>query len=173
MDKEFSAFLAKLKNSRATGLAERSLLVLKHRCKTLDAHVKRLFSNHDLQCYNVLYIGNVRLTTHSYSDGKTADDSSILFHLNGNQRFGRIQSIFTADNANPILFVAHLTDQKPLVCPLDDSHNVEFTAIQISTTTNWSYICVEIDDFIEKTTFFDTDDHQSCFCRFPTLTHSS
>ena len=154
MNKEFSAFLAQFKSFRAADLAERSLLVLKHRCKTLDSHVKRLFPNHDLQCYNVLYIGHVRLSTRSYSDGKTSDDSNILFHLNGSQHFGRIQSIFTTDTENPILFVAHLTDQKPLVCPLDDSHNVEFPAIQISTTTNWSYLCVEIDGLHRENDLF-------------------
>ena len=173
MNGEFSAFLLQFRNIRTVDRAERNRLVLKHKCKQSDPNVLRLFPNHNVQCYNVLYISQVRLSTSSYSDGKTSDDSNILFRLHGTERFGRLCSIFTTFGEQPTLFVAHPTDESPLVCPLDDTHNLEYNAIHGSTTTSLSYLCIEIDDFIEKTTFYETNDRQSCFCRFPTLTHSS
>lgn len=173
MNGEFSAFLSQLGNIRSADRAEKGRLVLKHKCEKPDPHIQRLFPNHGVQRYNVLYIDHIRLSTFAYSEGKTTDDSNIVFRLHGNERFGRICSIFTSFGEQPTLFVAHLTDESPLVCPLDDQHNIECSFIQTSPTTNWSYVCVDIHDFIEKTTFYQTDDHHSCFCRFPNLTHSS
>ena len=173
MNEEFSAFLLQLGNIRSTDRVEKGRLVLKHKCEHPDPHIQLLFPNHDVQGYNVLFIDHVRLSTFAYSKGKTTDDSNILFRLNGDERFGRICSIFTMFGEQPTLFVAHLTDGSPLVCRLYDQRNIECSFIQTSPTTNWSYVCVEIHDFIEKTSFYESDERHSRFCRFPNLTHSS
>ena len=132
---EFSKLLLQLRNIRSADRAEKGRLVLKHKCKQSDPHILRLLPNHSIQCCNVLYIGHVGLSTSSYSEGKTTDDSNILFRLHGIERFRRLCSIFTTLGEQPTLFVAHLTEESPL-CPLDDTHNLEYSSIQTSPTTS-------------------------------------
>jgi hypothetical protein len=129
-----------------------------------------MFPAADLRFFKVLYLDELRLSIRSYSHGKTSDDSNILFRNNAIEKFGRIRSIVTVKDQQPILFVAYFTDALPLICPIDTFSNFECNTIQVSS---WSYTLVDIDDFIEKTVFFESPDRHSSFFRFPNLTHSS
>ena len=68
-----------------------------HKLRTEDASVRRLFPDALINCYQTLNLGRVRLCTRSYSQAKIADDSNIVFRLNGNEQFGRIRAIITVD----------------------------------------------------------------------------
>ena len=148
-------------------------LVLQHKCKKEDTAVRGLFPHSKLQFYNVLYVGRLRLTTRSYSHGKKSDDSNILFRFNGTENFGRIRSIFVADDSQPILYVAHFINSTPLICNIDNSTKYEYSGIQIAMTTTICFLLVEVKDFIEKTVLFEGRNHHHCFFRFPNLIHSS
>ena len=147
--------------------------VLRNQCSEEDADVRRLFPHDNIQFFNVLYLKKTRLCTLAYGRGKTTDDSNILFRLNGRNRFGRIRTIFRIDDDLPVLFVTNFVNGSPLICSLDNNHKMEYPDIQIAAAVNWSNVCIDIDDFVEKTTFYETSGQESCFCRFPTLIHSS
>ena len=174
MNLNYASFLASMHSSSLyLHRNSRSYLSLKQKCKREDSSVRRLFPQATLAFYNVLYIDQIRLTTRSYSHGKTTDDSNILFQLNQRKTFGRIRSIFTVDGENPLLFVAHLSNATPLVCRIDNTQNFECSAIQTSASTAWSFVLIEIRDFIEKVVFFEDLNGRCCFFRFPNLTHST
>jgi len=146
---------------------------VKHQQKKEDPGVRRLFPGEKLEFYNTLHIDLLRLSTRSYSHNKTTDDSNILFLLNGNMSFGRIRSIFTVNGGEPLLFVAHLLHVSPLIYPLDRSSKFEYSGIHKASTTNWSFLLINIKDFVEKTVLFESPDRQHYFFRFPNLVHSS
>ena len=148
-------------------------LKLRHKCKKEDDAVRRLFPHSTLQFYNVLHIGRLRISTRSYSHGKTSDDSNVLFLSSGTERFGRICAIFRVDDGEPVLFIAYLLNATPMVCNIDDSPKYEFRGIQVSPKSLWSFVLVEIKGFIEKTVLFEHDNHSNYFFRFPNLVHSS
>ena len=174
MSTDFASFLStRLRGLNINNSSNNQCLVLKHKCTQEDQCLRRIFPNAALDFYQVLYLGDTRLTIRSYSHRKTSDDSNILFRMNGSEKFGRIRSIVYVNGASPIFYVAHLRDGSPLVCPIDASSNFEFTMIQISPSTTWSYTLMNVDDFIEKTVFFESPDRRSCFYRFPNLCHSS
>ena len=156
--------LDRLKNKR---------LILKQKCSKEDSYVRRMFPNSDLRFFQVLYLDELRLSIRSYSHGKTSDDSNILFRTNAIEKFGRIRSIVTVDDQQPILLVACFADASPLVCPIDTAGSFECNTIQVSSSTIWSYTLVDVDDFIEKTVFFESPDRHCSFFRFPNLTYSS
>ena len=69
--------------------------------------------------------------------------SPLVFRLNSNETFGRIRSIFTIDDGEPLLFVAHLSCVSPLVCAIDELADFTYTRIQVSSDMNWSYVLIE------------------------------
>ena len=144
-----------------------------HPHKKEDSGVRHLFPHATLDFYHTLHINHLRLSTRSYSNTKTTDDSNILFLLNGSKCFGRIHSIFTVDDKELLLIVAYLLNTSPLICPLDGSTKYEYSAIQTALSTNWTFVPVNVNDFIEKTVLFEGPNRQYCFFRFPNLVHSS
>ncbi len=169
---DFAAYLSKHTLHSDRHLQQRNLK-LRHQQKKEDSAVRRFFPHANLHFYNTLHINNLRLSTRSYSNQKTTDDSNILFLLYGNTCFGRIRSIFTVDGGQPVLFVAYLLDVSPLVCPVDDSTKFEYSGVQKASTTKWSFVLINVEDFVEKTVFFDNPSRQCYFFRFPNLVHSS
>ncbi|CAF1528663.1 unnamed protein product [Adineta ricciae] len=152
---------------------KRKLIKVGHQNQREDSDVRHLFPQAKISFYNTLYIDHIRLTTRTYSDKKTCDDSNILFLFNGNKTFGRIRSILTVNDGEPLLFIAHSLNASPLICPLDGSENFEFAGVQTAPTTNWSFVLVNVEDFIEKVVIFERPDQSCCFFRFPNLVHSS
>jgi hypothetical protein len=71
------------------------------------------------------------------------------------------------------LTLAYLLNVSPLVCSLDGSTKFEYSGIQIASTANWSFVLINVKDFIEKTVLFESPDRQCCFFRFPNQVHSS
>jgi hypothetical protein len=133
-----------------------------------------LFPHADIKFYQALNIGHMRLCTRAYSNAKIADDSNIVFRLNGNENFERIRSIFTVEDGEPLmLFVAHLSRVSPLVCAIDELENFTYTRIQISSDMNWSYVLIQAKDFIEKSVLYESRNGQCFFFRFPNLIHCS
>lgn len=174
MNMTFASFLTTtLTHSKVGNLDGKKRLELKHPCKKEDSGVRLLFPNEQLQFFKVLHLGNCRLCTRCYSHGKRSDDSNILFWFNGNEQFGRIRAIFCVNGDTPLLYVAYCQKEVPMICSIDTSNNVEFSGIQSSTTTQWSYTLTDIDNFIEKTIFFESPDRKTTFSRFPNLNHSS
>ncbi|CAF1527503.1 unnamed protein product [Adineta ricciae] len=174
MSSDFASFLfSTFFHSKLVDDSKRTRLLLKHKCSKEDASVRLLFPSAQLDFFDVIYLDDCRLSTRSYSHGKTSDDSNILFRLNGTEQFGRIRAIFTLNRSQPMIFVAHFLNNSPLVCPLDQSQKIEFPGIQFSSSVRWSYILIDIDDFIEKTVYFESAGAGVSFCRFPNLTHSS
>ena len=144
-----------------------------HKLRIEDASVRRLFPHALIDYYQTLNLGRVRLRTRSYSHTKIADDSNIVFRLNGNEKFGRIRAIITVDGGEPLLFVAHLPNVLPLVCRIDTSETFTYPAIQTGLDLQWSFVLIDVYDFVEKSVFFESP-HSCCsFSRFPNLTHCS
>ena len=77
-----------------------------------------------------------------------------MFRLNGYECFGRIRPIFRIDDDPPVLFVANFVNGFPLICSIDD-HKMKYSEIQIAAIVNWLYVCIDTDNFIEKTTFYE------------------
>jgi hypothetical protein len=144
-----------------------------HIQKKEDACVRRLFPDSNIKYFQSLHIGRCRLSTRAYAHGKTTDDSNIVFNLNGNEQFGRIRSIIRVDSNEPLLFVAQLSDTLPLVCSIDDLEDHTYSRIQISSHNRWSFVLVEVKDFIEKSALYESPDGRCYFFRFPNLTHCS
>ena len=147
--------------------------VLRNQCRKEDAGKRRLFPGRNIQFFNVLYLKKTRLCTRAQSHGKTTDDLNIMFRLNGYECFGWIRPIIRIDDDPPVLFVANFVNGFPLMSSIDDNNKMEYPEIQIAAIVNWSYVCIDINNFIEKTTFYETPRQESCFSRFPTLIHSS
>ena len=63
---------------------------LRHQCTILDTIVHVFFPQSNINTYQTLHIGKLRLCTRSCSEKKLADDSNILFLLNGAMYPGRI-----------------------------------------------------------------------------------
>jgi hypothetical protein len=174
INEDFAEFLScNLIRSPKLDRPKKKRLILKQKCFKEDSYVRRMFPAADLRFFQVLYLDELRLSIRSYSHGKTSDDSNILFRTNAIEKFGRIRSIVTVDDQQSILFVAYHPDALPLICPIDAFSHFECNAIQVSSSSNWSYTLVDIDDFIEKTVFFENPDRHSCFFCFTNLTHSS
>ena len=144
-----------------------------HLCNKEDTAVRLLFPHADIKFYQALNIGHIRLCTRSYSVTKIADDSNIIFRLNGSENFGRIRSILTVDDGEPLLFVAHLSRVSPLVCSIDEFEDFTYTRIQVSSDINWSYVLIEANDFVEKSVLYESLNGQCFFFRFPNLIHCS
>ncbi|CAM4819408.1 unnamed protein product [Rotaria magnacalcarata] len=116
---------------------------------------------------------NMRLCTRSYATNKIADDSNIIFLLDGIEYPGRIRAIFTLDNDEPYLLVAYLRDLNPLTCAINVSENFAYPNILYTSTSKQNFTPIEVKDFIEKSTFFRSTADISYFLRFPTLEHCS
>ena len=144
-----------------------------HKLRIEDASVRRLFPRALIDYYQTLYLGRVRLCTRSYSHVKIADDSNIVFRLNGHEKFGRIRAIITVDGGEPLLFVAHLSNVVPLVCRIDASETFNYPDIQIGLDQHWSFVLIDVDDFVEKSVLFENPDSCCSFFRFPNLTDCS
>ena len=69
---------------------------------------------------SIQHRSQIRLCTRSYWNAKVANDWIIVFRLNSNETFGRIRSIFTIDDGEHLLFVAHLSCVSPFVCAIDE-----------------------------------------------------
>ncbi|CAF1570040.1 unnamed protein product [Rotaria magnacalcarata] len=116
---------------------------------------------------------NMRLCTRSYATNKIADDSNIIFLLDGIEYPGRVRAIFTLDNDEPYLLVAYLRDLNPLTCAINVSENFAYPNILYTSTSKQNFTPIEVKDFIEKSTFFRSTADISYFLRFPTLEHCS
>ena len=144
-----------------------------HKSTKEDPSVRILFPHAHVEFYQTLTIGRLRLCTQLYSHKKVADDSNIVFRLNGNETFGRIRSIVSVNSEEPLLFVTHLRNVSPLVCPIDDVEDYTYTQIRIGGDQHWSFVLVEVKDFVEKSVFYQSPNGQCVFLRFPNLTHCS
>ncbi|CAF2149385.1 unnamed protein product, partial [Rotaria magnacalcarata] len=113
------------------------------------------------------------LCTRSYATNKIADDSNIIFLLDGIEYPGRVRAIFTLDNDEPYLLVAYLRDLNPLTCAINVSENFAYPNILYTSTSKQNFTPIEVKDFIEKSTFFRSTADISYFLRFPTLEHCS
>jgi hypothetical protein len=105
MNTDFANYLS----SRFTGNQLNDTLQvcrLRHETKGEDQLVRLLFPFTKVKYYQIVHVGKNRLSTRSYAEGKTADDSNIIFLLDGMEYPGRIRSIFTVDDAVPLRLVA-------------------------------------------------------------------
>lgn len=172
MNADFAYFITnRLTNHRRIGVDR--LVQTRHRSSTEDLYVRRLFPNSEIEFYQTVNIGRLRLCTRAYCNSKITDDSNILFRLNGSEKFGRIRSIITVDKGEPLLVVAYLPDVSPVTCTISGAENHRFPGIQISTRMDWSFVMIDVSDFVEKSVFYDSLDGRCFFFRFPTLTHCS
>jgi hypothetical protein len=146
---------------------------LRHPSKESDDVVRILFPHSTINFYQTLHIGNLRLCTRSYAEKKIADDSNIVFLLNGIEYPGRIRAIFTIDNGEPLLLVAYLLNLIPFTCAIDTNENFVYPHIHHTSTSTWNFVPIEIQSFIEKSIFFQSPTGVSYFLRYPTLEHCS
>jgi hypothetical protein len=146
---------------------------LRHESKSDDKVVRLLFPFAKCKYYQTLHIGKIRLCTRSYSEGKAADDSNIIFLLNGVKYPGKVRTIFTVDDGEPHLLVGYLVNLIPLTCEIDEKENFVYSNIVSTATSQWNYVPIELKDFIEKCVFFRSPKGISYFLRYPTLEHCS
>jgi hypothetical protein len=105
MNTDFANYLS----SRFTGNQLNDTLQvcrLRHETKGEDQLVRLLFPFTKVKYYQTVHVGKIRLSTRSYAEGEIADDSNIIFLLDGMEYPGRIRSIFTVDDAVPLRLVA-------------------------------------------------------------------
>lgn len=105
-----------------------------HLCNKEDPAVRLLFPRAHINFYQAVHISHIR--------------------LNGNEKFGRIRSILAVDDGEPLWFVAHLSYVSSLICPINESEDLTYDHIQVSSDKKWSFVLVEAKDFIEKSVFF-------------------
>ena len=144
-----------------------------HLCNKEDPAVRLLLPRERIKFYQALNIGHVCLSTRSYSHAKVADDSNIIFRLNGTHKFGCIRSIITFNGGEPLLFVAHRAGVSSLICSIDESEDFTYDHIQVSSDKNWSFVLVEAKKFIEKSVIYENRKGQCFFFRFPDLIRCS
>ena len=171
IDTNFRKYLSHLSGSFSD--TDTKKLQLRHPIKHKDKLVSLLFSNAEINCYNTLHIGRLRLCTRSYAEQKVSDDSNITFLLNGEEYPGRIRSIFTFDNSEPYLLVAYLSNLKPFNCDIDTNGTFSYPFIKLTCQKNWNFIPISVTDFVEKIVFFDNGKGVYHFFRYPTLEHCS
>ena len=124
--------------------------------------------------YDVLYIGNVRISTIHYSRRKKADDSNIIFRHSNASTFGHVCSIFSVNNNQPLLLIDYLETTIPLQCTITSGNtNFSYEHIRHGDTSTKKTCIIEIHDFIEKCAYFQSPEGISYYSRFPTLCHSS
>ncbi|CAF4169948.1 unnamed protein product [Rotaria magnacalcarata] len=145
----------------------------RHPSKNPDELVRVFFPHSKVNFYQTLHIGKLRLCTRSYATNKIADDSNIIFLLDGIEYSSRIRAIFTLDNDEPYLLVAYLRDLNPLTYAINVNENVAYPNILYTSTSKWNFTPIEVNDFIEKSAFFRSTAGISYFLRFPTLEHCS
>jgi hypothetical protein len=138
-----------------------------HKSTKEDPSIRALFPHFHIEFHQTLTIGHLRLCTKLYSHAKVADDSNIVFRLGGNETFGRIRSIVSVDGEEPFLVVTHLRNVLPLVCPVDDIEDYTYAHIQISADQCWSFVLVEVRDFVERA--FSMRVLMGCVCVFDSL----
>ena len=146
---------------------------LGHQSKSDDELVRLLFPFTTIKYYQTVHLGKIRLSTRSYAEGKNADDSNIIFLLDGVEYPGRIRSIFTIDDDTPLLLVAYITNLTPLTCEIEQNEECIYPNILSTSTTEWKYAPIEMKHFIEKSVFFRSPRGVSHFMRYPTLDHCS
>ncbi len=146
---------------------------LRHESKRDDQLVRLIFPFTKIKYYQTVHVGKIRLSTRSYAERKIADDSNIIFLLDGIEHPGRIRSIFTIDDGAPLLLVAYITNLTPLTCEIDENENFVYPNILFTATTVWNYAPIEMKHFIEKSVFFQSPRGVSHFMRYPTLDHCS
>ncbi|CAF4467278.1 unnamed protein product [Rotaria magnacalcarata] len=122
---------------------------------------------------SVLHIGDTVDDFGPMTNYTTFQFENDLGKFNGTCNFGRIRSIVTIDEAQPISYVAQLQNVLPLICSLDESIKYEFSGIQIAPKVLSSFILIDVDDIIEKTVLFESPTLATCVYRFPNLIHSS
>ncbi len=144
-----------------------------HERKIDDKLVRLLFPYTKIKYYKTLHFGKIRLSTRYYAEGKIADDSNIIFLLDGIEYPGRIRSIFTIEDGEPHLLVAYITNLTPLTCEIDENENFVYSNIVFTSATRWNYIPIEMKHFIEKSVFLRSPNGVSYFMRYPTLNHCS
>ena len=96
-----------------------------------------------------------------------------MFRHNGNETFGRIRSIFTVDDGEALLFVAHLSRASPLARAIDEMEYFTYMRIQVSSDMNWSDALIEANVVVEKSVLYESLDGQCFFFRYPNLIHCS
>jgi len=127
-----------------------------------------------IKYFDVLYIGHMRIWTTQYAKQKKADDSSIIFQLNNISTFGRVCSIFSVKDGQPLLLVNYLEKTEPLRCHISSNTlNFHYEHIRCGDNSTEKSCLIEISDFIEKCVYFQPSKNISYFYRFPTLLHSS
>ena len=95
-----------------------------------------------------------------------ADDSNIVFRLNGIEHFGRIRSILSVDGGEPLIFVSHLSNVLPLVCQIDDLEDYTYSLIQSSSDVDWSFVLIGVTDFVEKSVYYESPNGRCFFSDF-------
>ena len=144
-----------------------------HPTTRIDRLASLYFPAGKISFYNTIHIGRLRLCTRTYGENKVADDSNILFILNGNEYPGRIRSVCTIDDGEPFLIVGYLSNLTPFSCEMNDNKIFHYPNIKRSTDRDWLFVPIPIKDFVEKIVFY-TDEGGVChFLRFPTLQHCS
>jgi len=144
--------------------------------ETNQHHVlsSRFFPQAIIKYFDVLYIGHVRISTVQYADKKKADDSNIIFRLNELPTFGRVCSIFSVKDEQPVLLVDYFEKSQPLQCNLSiNADRFQYNHIICVDTTTKKTCLIETSDFIEKCVYFQPSDNVGHFYRFPTLRHST
>jgi len=146
---------------------------LRHESKSDDQIVRLLFPLTKIKYYQIVLIGKTKLCTRSYAEAKIADDSNIIFLLDGMEYPRRIHSIFTVDDGPPLLVVAYITNLTPLTCEIDENEKFVYPNILFTATTAWNYAPIEMKHFIEKSVFFQSPRGVSHSMRYPTRDHCS
>ncbi len=171
LDTDFHNYVLHLSSSYPD--SKKHSVKMSHLTKRIDQLASLYFPNGRMRFYNSAHIGRLRLCTPSYAENKVADDSNVIFLLNGNEHPGRIRSIFTIDDVEPFLLIGYLSNLLPFSCDVDSDKTFHYPHIKRSTNNDWSFIPIHIKDFVEKIVFY-TDAYGVChFLRFPTLEHCS
>ncbi|CAF1363022.1 unnamed protein product [Adineta steineri] len=169
---DFGEYLSsRFTNNKVSNLSQDCRLG--HASKKEDSLVQLLFPLTKVKCYQTIHLDKVCLYTRTYAEGRVADDSYIIFVLDRVQRPGKIRAIFTIDDDEPHLLMAHITVLSPFTCQIDENENFVYHNILSSTNSTWQYVPIRLEALVEKSIFFRGVGGVSYFLRQPTLDHCS
>ena len=130
LDPGFRDFALHLSSSHAK--VEKHIVRVTHPTKKTDHLASLYFSTGRICFYNSVHIGSLRLCTRTHAENKVADDSNIIFLFNGSEHPGRIRSIFTIDDSEPLLLVGYLSKLIPFTCQVDGKKTAPYPHIRQS-----------------------------------------
>ena len=134
--------------------------------------IKNLFQFRSVKLFQVMFIGGTRFATRDCCNGKTHDDSCILYRMNSRAHVGFIEHILMV--GQKIYLKIACVEIKGMLNNHQKQKSFHCKNLMLGNINEQnSSILVPLSDLIEKLVFFKDSKKSFTFFRFPTLSESS